>query len=222
VTYHFTTQQVRNLQRGTRAVLLFGIVTSISANVLHSLARPEAAGEPKWRLVAAAVLSAFAPLALFACTELVSRIPVHSKVLSVVRLVITFAVGGFAAWVSYWHMESVARQLGETDGTQYVYPLIIDGMMIVATISLIELGRVARSIRQAEEAAPTPTVDSPQGAGPKATVTADTPTERSGQPRRRSQPRRARPRPRPASQTQPVAEPDETEPASPDPAGTSR
>jgi len=222
VTYHFTTQQVRNLQRGTRAVLLFGIVTSISANVLHSLARPEAAGEPKWRLVAAAVLSAFAPLALFACTELVSRIPVHSKVLSVVRLVITFAVGGFAAWVSYWHMESVARQLGETDGTQYVYPLIIDGMMIVATISLIELGRVARSIRQAEEAARTPKVDSPQGADPKATVTADAPTERSGQPRRRSQPRRPRPRPRPASKTQPVAEPDETEPASPAPAGTSR
>ena len=222
MTYHFTTQQVRNLQRGTRAVLLFGIVTSISANVLHSLARPEAAGEPKWRLVAAAVLSAFAPLALFACTELVSRIPVHSKVLSVVRLVITFAVGGFAAWVSYWHMESVARQLGETDGTQYVYPLIIDGMMIVATISLIELGRVARSIRKAEEAARTPKVDSPQGADPKATVTADAPTERSGQPRRRSQPRRPRPRPRPASETQPVAEPDETEPASPAPAGTSR
>lgn len=222
MTYHFTTQQVRNLQRGTRAVLLFGIVTSISANVLHSLTRPEAASEPEWRLVAAAVLSAFAPLALFACTELVSRIPVHSKVLSVVRLVITFAVGGFAAWVSYWHMESVARQLGETDGTQYVYPLIIDGMMIVATISLIELGRVARSIRQAEEAARTPKVDSPQGADPKATVTADAPTERSGQPRRRSQPRRPRPRPRPASQTQPVAEPDETEPASPAPAGTSR
>ena len=216
MTYHFTTQQVRNLQRGTRAVLLFGIVTSISANVLHSLTRPEAASEPEWRLVAAAVLSAFAPLALFACTELVSRIPVHSKVLSVVRLVITFAVGGFAAWVSYWHMESVARQLGETDGTQYVYPLIIDGMMIVATISLIELGRVARSIRQAEEAARTPKVDSPQGADPKATVTADAPTERSGQPRR------ARPRPRPASETQPVAEPDETEPASPAPAGTSR
>lgn len=222
MTYHFTTQQVRNLQRGTRAVLLFGIVTSISANVLHSLTRPEAASEPEWRLVAAAVLSAFAPLALFACTELVSRIPVHSKVLSVVRLVITFAVGGFAAWVSYWHMESVARQLGETDGTQYVYPLIIDGMMIVATISLIELGRVARSIRQAEEAARTPKVDSPQGADPKATVTADAPTERSGQPRRRGQPRRPRPRPRPASQTQPVAEPDETEPASPAPAGTSR
>ena len=114
--YHFTTEQVRNLQRGTRAVLLFGIVTSISANVLHSLTRPEAAGEPKWRLAAAAVLSAFAPLALFACTELVSRIPVHSRVLSVVRLVITFAVGGFSAWVSYWHMQSVAYLLGETEG----------------------------------------------------------------------------------------------------------
>ena len=47
----FTTKQVRNLQRGTRGVLLFGIVTSISANVLHSLTRPDAAGEPQWRVV---------------------------------------------------------------------------------------------------------------------------------------------------------------------------
>jgi hypothetical protein len=212
--YHFTTEQVRNLQRGTRAVLLFGIVTSISANVLHSLTRPEAAGEPEWRLVAAAVLSAFAPLALFACTELVSRIPVHSRVLSVVRLVITFAVGGFAAWVSYWHMQSVAYLLGETEGS-HIYPLIIDGMMLTATISLIELGRIARSINQAKEAADTPAV-----IGPKKTARADAAAAKSGQSR--SQPRRPRPRPRPANKTQPVTDTDETAPASPAPAGTSR
>src|SRR5690349_16068251 len=127
--YHFTTKQVHNLRRGTRGVLLFGIVTSISANVLHSLTRPEAASEPAWKLLSAAALAALAPLVLFACTELVSRIPVHSRLLGAVRLVVTFAVGGFAAWVSYWHMKSVAQLLGETEGAQYFYPLIIDGMI---------------------------------------------------------------------------------------------
>jgi hypothetical protein len=106
--FHFTSKQVHHLQRGTRGVLLFGIITSISANVLHSLTRPEAASEPAWKLLSAAVMAALAPLVLFACTELVSRIPVQSPWLGGVRLVVTFAVGGLAAWVSYWHMQSVA------------------------------------------------------------------------------------------------------------------
>jgi hypothetical protein len=215
--HHFTTKQVRNLQRGTRAVLLFGIVTSISANVLHSLTRPEASSEPAWRLASAAALSALAPLVLFACTEMVSRIPVHSRVLSTVRLIVTFAVGGFAAWVSYRHMQSVAYLLGETEGTQYVYPLIIDGMMIVATISLIELGRLARSVHQAQEAAAMPAAVDPKGTGRRRA-----PAGNGAQNRRRSQPRRARPRPRPGSEPQRIAEPDEPAAVSAAPAATAR
>jgi hypothetical protein len=146
----FTTQQVINLQRGTRGVLVFGIVASVSANVLHSLTRPEAATDPTWKIASAAGLSALAPLVLFACIELVSRIPVQSRWLGGIRLGATFLVGGFAGWVSYWHMESVAETLGETGTAKYFYPLIIDGMMLVATISLIELGRLARTVQTIE------------------------------------------------------------------------
>ncbi len=184
--YHFTSKQVASLRRGTRGVLLFGIVTSISANVLHSLTRPEAASEPAWKLLSAAALAALAPLVLFACTELVSRIPVQSRVLGGVRLVVTFAVGGFAAWVSYWHMQSVARLLGEADDVQYVYPLIIDGMMLVATISLIELGRLARTVAQVEEAALAPVVDPEVAARRKAAAV------KAAQTRRRNAAKRAR------------------------------
>lgn len=144
--YAFTPQQVQNLQRGTRGVLVFGIVTSIIANVLNSLTRPEASTYPEWKLASSAALAALAPLVLFACTELVTRIPMHSRALGVIRLIVTFAIGGFAAWVSYWHMVRVAVMLGEHSGAQYLYPLIIDGMMVVATISLIELGRLARTV----------------------------------------------------------------------------
>jgi hypothetical protein len=219
--HHFTTRQVRNLQRGTRAVLLFGVVTSISANMLHSLTRPEAAtaSEPEWRLASAAALSALAPLVLFACTELVSRIPVHSRVLSTARLIVTFAVGGFAAWVSYRHMQSVAAYLlGETEGTQYVYPLIIDGMMIVATISLIELGRLARSVDQAAQAAATPqTVDG------KAATRRAAPAAKGAQNRRPNQARQARPRRQPAAEPQPrTVEPEAPAPVRLAPAPTAR
>jgi uncharacterized protein DUF2637 len=213
--YHFTSTQVRNLQRGTRSVLLFGIVTSISANVLHSLVRPEAVREPGWRLLSAAALAALAPLVLFACTELVSRIPVQSRVLGTVRLVVTLAVGGFAAWVSYWHMQSVAFLLGETEGAQYVYPLIIDGMMLVATISLIELGRLARAIAKAEEAARPPVVD------PEVTARRKAAAVKGAQTRRRNQAtKRARTRSRVSDLEQLVA--DAAAPVSPAPAGHPR
>jgi hypothetical protein len=186
--YQFTTAQVVNLQRGTRGVLLFGIVTSISANVLHSLTRPEAASEPAWKLTSAAALAGLAPLVLFACTELVSRIPVQSRWLGGIRLVVTSAVGGFAAWVSYWHMESVARMLGEAEGAQYFYPLIIDGMMLVATISLIELGRLARTVATVEEAARQPVVD------PEVTARRKAAAVKGAQTRRRNATKRTRKR----------------------------
>lgn len=145
---HFTPRQVANLLRGTRAVLIFGIATSICANVLHSLVRPAAANEPGWKVVSAAALAALAPLVLFACTELVSRIPIQSKTLGGIRLAVTLLVGGFAGWVSYWHMQSIAEILGEEGSAKYFYPLIIDGMMLVATISLIELGRLAHTVER--------------------------------------------------------------------------
>jgi hypothetical protein len=156
---HFSTEQVKNLLRGTRGVLVFGILASVSANVLHSLTRPEAASDPTWKIASGAALSALAPLVLFACIELVSRIPIQSRVLGAVRLVVTFLVGGFAGWVSYWHMESVSETLGETGTAKYFYPLIIDGMMLVATISLIELGRLARTVEAIETAAMEPVID---------------------------------------------------------------
>lgn len=155
----FSTEQVRNLLRGTRGVLAFGIATSVSANVLHSLTRPEAASDPAWKIASGAALSALAPLVLFACIELVSRIPIQSRVLGAFRLIVTLLVGGFAGWVSYWHMESVAETLGETGTAKYFYPLIIDGMMLVATISLIELGRLAHTVQKIEAANAEPVVD---------------------------------------------------------------
>lgn len=147
--HSFTSKQVRNLKRGVRSALGFGIVTSIAANVIHSLTHHH---DQQWQVWTSAALSALAPVVLFISVEMVTRIPIHSRFLGAVRLVITLLLAGFSGWISYWHMVDVAGMLGEASGSQYIYPLIIDGMMVVATISLIEVGRLGRTVETIEVA----------------------------------------------------------------------
>ena len=144
---HFTTSQVTNLRRGVRGALGFGIAASITANVIHSLTQPHA---QQWQVWSSAGLSALAPVVLFISVEMVTRIPIHSRVLGWGRLLITLFLASCSGWISYWHMVDVAGMLGEDGGSQYIYPLIIDGMMIVATISLIELGRLGAVVQVVE------------------------------------------------------------------------
>lgn len=143
----FTTKQVTNLRRGVRVALGFGIAVSISANMVHSLTQPH---DQEWQVPASATLAALAPLVFFACVEMVSRIPMHSRVLGPLRLAVTLAIAACSGWISYWHMADVASMLGEHGTAQYIYPLIIDGMMLVATISLIELGRLGAMVQVVE------------------------------------------------------------------------
>lgn len=150
-----TSQQVKHMQRYVRGVLVFGIVTSVSANVIHSLTGGH---DKRWLIYTSAILAALAPIVLFLTTEMVVRIPIqleerYDRILNWIRLVITFAIAGFSGWVSYWHMKEVSMMLGEKGEAAYFYPLIIDGMMIVATISLLALARVITSVETVEAVA---------------------------------------------------------------------
>ncbi|MEK8109023.1 DUF2637 domain-containing protein [Micromonospora sp. M12] len=89
------------------------------------------------------------PLALLLTIELISRVPVHSRRLAIGRWAATALIAGIAAWVSYWHMAAVAARYGETNGAQYLLPLSVDGLVVVASICLVELGgRIAANIRR--------------------------------------------------------------------------
>jgi hypothetical protein len=149
-----TSLQVKHLQTFVRGVLVFGILMSVSANVVHSIT-----GEHKaqWMIWVGAIASALAPIGLFLTSEMVVRIPIHmaetyDKVLAWIRLLITFAIAGFSGWISYWHMKDVSMMIGERGEAPYLYPLIVDGMMIVATISLLALSRVRISVETVEAA----------------------------------------------------------------------
>lgn len=117
---------------GVRAVLTLGVAASITGNVLHA----------HDNFISRAI-SAWSPLALLMTIELIARVPVHRMALAAARWAATALIAGIAAWVSYWHMAAVAARYGETGASPYLLPLSVDGLVVVASICLVELsGRI--------------------------------------------------------------------------------
>jgi Protein of unknown function (DUF2637) len=124
--------QLRRIRWAVRAALILGVAASVAANVLH--AQPN---------IISQVISAWPPMALLLTVELTSRIPMHRPSLAALRVFATIAIAGIAAWVSYWHMQGVAMKFGETETSSYLLPLSVDGLIVVASVSLVELaGRI--------------------------------------------------------------------------------
>ncbi|MEU7902128.1 DUF2637 domain-containing protein [Actinoplanes sp. NPDC049118] len=121
--------QLRRVRWAVRATLVLGVAASVVANILHAQDNP-----------ISQAIAAWPPLALLLTVELISRVPVHRRSLAFARLVATATIAGIAAWVSYWHMAGVAARYGETGASPYLLPLSVDGLIVVASICLVELG----------------------------------------------------------------------------------
>jgi hypothetical protein len=130
--------QLRRIRWAVRAALFLGVAASVAANVLHAQPNP-----------ISQTISAWPPLALLLTVELTSRIPMHKPLLAALRVLSTIAIAGIAAWVSYWHMQDVAVRYGETQVSAYLLPISVDGLIVVASVSLVEL---AGRIRVVEDA----------------------------------------------------------------------
>ena len=135
----------RRVRWAVRGALVLGVGASVAANVLH--ARPNPISQ---------TISAWPPLALLLTVELVSRVPMHRRSLAVLRVVATAVIAGIAAWVSYWHMQDVGVRYGETPVSAYLLPISVDGLIVVASICLVEL---AGRIRQLEGVAGAPQLE---------------------------------------------------------------
>jgi hypothetical protein len=161
--------QLRRIRWAVRAALFLGVAASVAANVLHAQPNP-----------ISQTISAWPPLALLLTVELTSRIPMHKPILAGIRVLATMAIAGIAAWVSYWHMQNVAVRFGETEVSAYLLPLSVDGLIVVASVSLVELAgrirvleeRAAREMSRGADPAPAPSVTAPSVTAP--TVTAVT------------------------------------------------
>ncbi|WP_307831339.1 DUF2637 domain-containing protein [Nucisporomicrobium flavum] len=120
---------------GVRATLALGVIASTVANVLHAHDNP-----------ISQTIAAWPPLALLATIELISRVPTHRRDLAAVRFAATAVIASIAAWVSYWHMADVISRYGETGASPYLIPLTVDGLVVVASVCLVELGSRIRAL----------------------------------------------------------------------------
>ncbi|WP_433493668.1 DUF2637 domain-containing protein [Micromonospora sp. CA-248089] len=120
---------LKRLRWAVRATLTLGVAASVAANVLH--ARPNPISQ---------IIAAWPPLALLLTVELISRVPHHRRSLGIIRMAATSVIAAIATWVSYWHLVGVAARYGEAGaGAAYLLPISVDGLVIVASVSLVEL-----------------------------------------------------------------------------------
>jgi len=138
-----TETRLRRLQWAVRATLVLGVAASVMANILHAQPNP-----------ISQAIAAWPPLALLITVELVTRIPVHRRALGAARIVATSAIAGIAAWVSYHHMVGVVARYGETGTVPYLLPVSVDGLIIVASVSLVDLAARRRDTDNQSATAP--------------------------------------------------------------------
>jgi hypothetical protein len=158
-------RRLSRIRATVRLTLTLGVAVSVVANVLHADPNP-----------ISQAIAAWAPLALLLAVELISRVPVHQRGRAWLRIAATTTIATIAAWVSYWHMVGVAVRYGETGPTPYLLPISVDGLIIVASISLIELGARIRHLQ------PTTTTPTIAGSGTTAPVTGPVTTNPPEQP----------------------------------------
>lgn len=155
------TASLHRIRWAVRAVLALGVGASIAGNMLHAENNP-----------VSQAIAAWAPAALLITIELISKVPVQGRVLAFARLAATALIAGIAAWVSYWHQVAVAVRYGETGASPYLLPLSVDGLVVVASICLVELAdrvRDAQAHIPQETARPVPE-PVPQAQPPKVAV----------------------------------------------------
>jgi uncharacterized protein DUF2637 len=135
----YNLKQLRRLRWIVLVVVVVFIAASVAVNAMH--APPT---------LAARLVSAGPPLAVFAALELITRIPHTSRARAWARVsgAATVAVG--AAAISYAQQRAAVGDLGFATWEASIWPLIIDGLMVIASVSLVE---VIAAIRIAEVAA---------------------------------------------------------------------
>jgi hypothetical protein len=86
---------------------------------------------------------------MFICVEFIARIPATSRWLAGGRISATVVVAGIAFSISWQQQVNFMASVGYSGWTVYAYPVMIDGVMLVAVLSLVEVTRKVRSVRSA-------------------------------------------------------------------------
>jgi hypothetical protein len=119
--------------------MIFGFTVSAGGNVLHAQKTP-----------IAIAISLLPPVILALAFELVSRIPMAKErhiMWKSTRIGATSGIALIMAWNSYFHQrDAFFRYTGGDVTASLTLPIAIDGLMIVGSVSLIELGVQIRDL----------------------------------------------------------------------------
>lgn len=126
------------LNKLSRVVMTIGFLASAGGNVLHARKTP-----------IGITISLAAPVMLFLAFELVSRIPIRKEahwLFKSTRIIATGSIATIMAIISYRaQRQAFHEQTGDTL-TATLLPGAIDALMVVGSISLIELGIQIRNL----------------------------------------------------------------------------
>jgi len=131
---NYTLSQLNRMRWVVLVVVLIGIAASIAMNILHA---PDS--------LAARLVSAGPPIAVFAAIELIARIPSSGRWTTAARIAGAAVIACAAAAISYAQQRAAVAGLGFALWEATIWPLIIDGLMIVASVSLVEVVRLIRN-----------------------------------------------------------------------------
>jgi hypothetical protein len=115
---------------------VIGLGLTVTLNVMHA---PPTLG--------ARLVGGTPPLFVLLCLELISRIPATSRLLSGARIFASVVVVGLSFGISYEQQREFVQSLGFGGWVAYAVPVIIDGAMVVSTLSLVEVTRKVRTLR---------------------------------------------------------------------------
>jgi len=122
-----------------RLIIAFAIGVSIWGNVLHA--------KPSFVPIA---LSSLPPILFYLGYEIISRVPIPGDAKRFVRfsrVLATVGISGIGAWLSYWHQRDAFFRYTEDLQLAALLPLSIDGLMIIASVSLVLLNEYIRQLK---------------------------------------------------------------------------
>lgn len=104
----------------------------------------------------AQVVGAWPPVAVFLIIEIVARVKATNRWLAIGRVAASLVVSGGGVYFSYFSQVDLIHSFGYDLPKSYVFPVLIDGFMIVSLLSMIEVTRKIRQIRDDLDAADAP------------------------------------------------------------------
>jgi uncharacterized protein DUF2637 len=117
---------------------VIGLGLTVVLNVMHA---PDSLG--------ARIVGGAPPVFVLFCLELISRIPATNRLRSGFRVGASILVTGISFAISYEQQREFVMELGFDGWIAYAFPIIIDGVMVVSTLSLIEVTVKVRELRSA-------------------------------------------------------------------------